>query len=118
MVLRCSIVLTEVIISLSELVKLSRCSSHLVRVTKSSLEDSDECLHIFEVDFIGKDIRLNLILHIAFEESIYVVKLVLIIGVTRGFSCKLPIHFGDKIQEFLVVSRELRRMWQFDWLAG
>jgi hypothetical protein len=33
MVLRCSIVLTEFIISLSELVKLSRCSSHLVRVT-------------------------------------------------------------------------------------
>jgi hypothetical protein len=82
------------------------------------LEDSDKYLHIFEVDFIGKDIRLNLILCIAFEEPIYVVKLVLIIGITRGFSCKLLIHFRDKIQEFLVGSRELRRMWQFDWLVG
>jgi hypothetical protein len=48
-VLEFIIVLTEVLVALSELVELSRCSSHFLRVTKSSFKHHDKYLHILEV---------------------------------------------------------------------
>jgi hypothetical protein len=55
-------VLAEFFVSLSELVEVHRSSSHLVRVTKGGLQNRDEYFHILKVDFIGEDIRLNLVL--------------------------------------------------------
>jgi hypothetical protein len=79
--LELQIVLAEFLISLSELVKLYRSSSYLLRVIKGGLKNRDKCFHIFKVDFIREDIRLNLVLYIALKEAIYIVEFVLIIDV-------------------------------------
>jgi hypothetical protein len=75
------IVLAEFLVSLSELVELHRSSSHLVRIAKDGLKNRDECIHILKVDFIGEDIRLNLVLCIALKETIYIAEFVLIVDV-------------------------------------
>jgi hypothetical protein len=80
-VLELCVVLAECLISLSELVELCRSSSHLVGVTKGGLKNRDECFHILKVDFIGEDIRLNLVLCIALKEAIYRAEFSLIIDV-------------------------------------
>jgi hypothetical protein len=69
-VLELCIGLAEFLISLSELVELHRSSSNLVRVAKGGLKNREECVHILKVDFIGEDIRLNLVLYIALKEAI------------------------------------------------
>jgi hypothetical protein len=82
------VVLAKLLISLSELVELRRSSSYLVRVTKGGLKNRDKCFHIFKVDFIREDVRLDLILCIAFKEAIYIAEFVLIIDISWAFSSK------------------------------
>jgi hypothetical protein len=80
-VLKLSIVLAEFLASMSKLIELHRCTSNLIRIPKSSIEDTNKFFNILEVNPISKDIRLNLVLCIAFQETIYVVDLVLLINV-------------------------------------
>jgi hypothetical protein len=75
------IVLAEFLLSLSEVIELYGSSSHLVRVAKGGLKNRDECFHILKVDFIGEDVRLNLVLLIALKEAVHVAEFVLIINV-------------------------------------
>jgi hypothetical protein len=91
------IVLAEFIVSLSELVEFCRCSSHLVGIPKDGFEDGDKWLHIIKFDFIGEDIRLDLVLCIPLEEAIYIAELMLIINISGGFSSKLGADLGNKV---------------------
>jgi hypothetical protein len=76
------IVLAEFLVSLSELVELHGSSSHFIRVAKGGLKNRDECFHILKVDFIGEDVRLNLVWYIALKEAVHVVEFVLIIDIS------------------------------------
>jgi hypothetical protein len=60
--LELSIIWAEFLASLSELIELGRCSSNLIRVPKSHIQDANEYLNLLEVNPISKDIRLNLVL--------------------------------------------------------
>jgi hypothetical protein len=111
------IVLAEFPISLSKLVELRGSSSHLVGVAKGSLKNRDESCHIFMVYFVGEDVRLNLVLYIAFEEDIHVAEYVVFIDVSCGFSSKFQTNIGDKIKAFLAVPSEISWVGQFDWLS-
>jgi hypothetical protein len=91
------IVLAEFLVSLGELVKFCRCSSYLVGISKGGFEDGDKCLYIIEFDFIGEDIRLDLVLCIPLEEAIHIAELMLVINVSGGFSRELGVDLGDKV---------------------
>jgi hypothetical protein len=91
------IILAEFLISLSEYVRVCGCSSHLVGISKGGFEDGDKCLYIIEFDFIGEDIRLDLVSHIPLEEAIYIAELMLVIDVSGGFSSELGADLGDKV---------------------
>jgi hypothetical protein len=91
------IVLAEFLVSRSELVKFCGCSSYLFVISKGGIEDRDKCRHIIEFDFIGEDVRLELVLCIPLEEAINIVELVLIIDVSGGFSSELGADLGDKV---------------------
>jgi hypothetical protein len=79
--LELSIVVAEILASLSELIEVHRCTSTLIRVPKSSVENTNEFFNILKVNPIGKDIMLNLVLDIAFQETVYIVDLVLLMNV-------------------------------------
>jgi hypothetical protein len=79
--LELSIVLAEFLTSMSKLMELHRCTSNLIRVPRSSVKDANEFFNILRVNPVSKDIRLNLVLCIAFQETIYVVDLVLLVNV-------------------------------------
>jgi hypothetical protein len=64
--LELSIIWAEFLASLGKLIKLSRYSSHLIRVLKSCIEDDNEYLNLLVVNPIIKEIRLNLVLCMAF----------------------------------------------------
>jgi hypothetical protein len=81
-VLELSIVLAEFLASISKLIKLHRCTSKLIRVPRSSIEDATEFFSILRINPISKDIRLNLVLYIAFQETIYIVDLILLVNVS------------------------------------
>jgi hypothetical protein len=53
----------------------------LVRVAKGSLKNGDEFFHIVKVDFIGEDIRLDLIVYIALKKAINILEFVLIVDI-------------------------------------
>jgi hypothetical protein len=91
------IVLAEFLVSLGELVKFCGCSSYLVGISKGSFKDGDIYLHIIKFDFIGEDIRLDLVLCIPLEEAIHIVELMLVINVLGGFSSELGADLGDKV---------------------
>jgi hypothetical protein len=91
------IVLAEFLVSLGELVEFCGCGSYLVGISKGGFEDGDKCLYIIEFDFIGEDVRLDLVLCIPLEEAIYIAELILVIGVLGGFSSELGADLGDKI---------------------
>jgi hypothetical protein len=110
------IVLAEFLVSLTKLVKLCRCSSHLVRVTQGGFKDGEKYFYILKVDFVGEIIRLNMVFCIALKETIYVVEYVLIVNVMWGFSGKFWMNFGDKVKEFLIVSTKFWWMGQFNYL--
>jgi hypothetical protein len=91
------IVLAEFLVSLGKLVEFCRCGSYLVGISKGGFKDRDKYLYIIEFDFIGEDVRLDLVLCIPLEEAIHIVELMLVISVLGGFSCKLGVDLGDKI---------------------
>jgi hypothetical protein len=91
------IVLADFLVSLSKLVKFCGCSSYLVGISKGSFEDRGKYLHIIKFDFIGEDVRLDLVLYIPLEEAIYIAELMLIIDILGGFSSKLGVDLGDNI---------------------
>jgi hypothetical protein len=96
-ILEFHIVLAEFLISLSELVKFCGWSSYLVGISKGGFKDRDKCLYIIEFDFIGEDVRLDLVLYTPLEETIYIAELMLIIDVSGRFSSKLGAYLGDKV---------------------
>jgi hypothetical protein len=91
------IVLAEFLVSLGELVEFCGCGSYLVRISKGSFKDRDKYLHIIEFDFIGEDVRLDLVLCIPLEEAIHIAELMLVISISGGFSSELGADLGDKI---------------------
>jgi hypothetical protein len=80
-VLELSIVLAEFLASLSELIEVYRYTSTFIRVPKSRVKDANTFFNILEVNPISKDIMLNLVLDIAFQETIYTVDLVLLMNI-------------------------------------
>jgi hypothetical protein len=91
------IILGEFLVSLSELVEFCGYSSYLVVIHKGGFRDGDKYLHIIEFDFIGEDVRLDLILCIPLEEAIHIAELMLIINILGGFSSELGVDLGDKV---------------------
>jgi hypothetical protein len=69
----------------------------LARISKGGFEDGDKYLYIIEFDFIGEDIRLDLVLCIPLEEAMHIVEVMLIIDILGGFSSELGADLGDNI---------------------